>query len=78
MEQLASFKPWRQWVTDGDGGPAFTTLGGMEWFLRHYKHRLAKEGHLLLRSGPGGHLVGPGFGDAVLQILREESSKKVA
>lgn len=73
MESLKEYMPWRLWAQQGHGGAALATVGAVEWFIRHHKEQLAREGHLIPRRGPGGHLVGPKFGEAVLRIMREGS-----
>ena len=72
-ESLADFKPWPAWLLAGEGGKVLPSPGALQWFVRKHRKRLVESGQLILRSGPGGHYVGPDFGSVVLEILREES-----
>lgn len=76
-ENLASFRPWREWVAD-DAGDVFPTFASFEWFCRRHRARLVRSGQLILRPGSAGNLVGPNISNEVLAILREESSASLA
>ena len=78
QETLADLMPWPQWLQCGGGGKVFTTGGSVLWFTRKHKKRLVDKGALILRKGPGGHLVNaPRFESEALQIMREESTANV-
>ena len=72
-EQVADYRPLRDWVADR-GGSAFPTFSSAEWFIRRNRDRLLKSGQLIIRKGSAGSLVGPGFDAVVLDILRDESA----
>ena len=76
-ERIGDFKPWPEWLLAGEGGDVFRSPGAISWFIRKHRKRLVDSGQLILRGGPGGHYVGPRFGELVLQILREESAANV-
>lgn len=72
-ESLSDFLPWKEWLLSGNGGKVIRSPGSLEWHLRKHRKRLVESGQLILRNGPGGHFVGPRFGEELLAILREES-----
>ena len=76
-ECIGDFKPWPEWLMAGEGGAVFRSPGSINWFIRKHRQRLVESGQLILRSGPGGHYVGPRFGAIVLEILRNESAANV-
>jgi len=76
-DSLRDFVPLTTWLLQKQGGGILKTPGGAQWFIRKHREQLAKSGQLILRAGPGGHHVGPRFGDVVLEILRAESSANV-
>jgi len=71
-ERLSDFQTWPDWLMQ-EGGDILHSPGALQWFIRKHRKRLVDSGQLILRSGPGGHFVGPRFGSLVLEILREES-----
>jgi hypothetical protein len=73
-ESLSDFRPWTEWLLEGRGGAVLSSPGAVQWFCRKHRQRLVDSGQLILRSGPGGHYVGPRFSQVVLEILREESA----
>ena len=75
-ERLRDFKRWSEWLRE-EGGEVLHSPGAFQWFVRSHRERLVDSGQLILRSGPGGHYVGPKFGAIVLEILREESRSNV-
>ena len=75
-ERLSDFKRWPQWLME-EGGDVLRSPGALQWLIRRHRKRLVESGQLILRSGPGGHYVGPQFGTIVLEILREESRSNV-
>lgn len=74
-DRLSDFVPWPEWLSSGEGGKILKTMGAVEWFIRMHRDELIRSGQLILRSGPGGHFVGPKFGNVVLEILRRKSIK---
>ncbi len=72
-ERLSDFKPWPKWLME-EGGDVMRSPGSLQWFIRKHRKRLVDSGQLILRSGPGGHFVGPRFGSIVIELLREESA----
>lgn len=72
IERVADWTPLRAWVADR-GGHVFRTFSAAEWFVRRNRPRLIESGQFIVRKGPAGSLVGPGFDEVVLSILREES-----
>lgn len=70
---LADYKPSRRWVDDGDGGERFRTYSSLEWFIRNHRQALINSGELIPRRGPGGHLIGPGFGRVAIAIMQREA-----
>ncbi|WP_078119610.1 hypothetical protein [Thiosocius teredinicola] len=68
------FKKRREWVIE-DGGELFGTVGSFDWFVRQHRQELVDSGELIIRRGPGGSLVGPGFGDVAIGILQREARR---
>ena len=76
--ELRDFKRWQVWLREGHGGGVITTPGQLEWLMRKHRDRLVSSGQLILRSGPGGHFVGPQFGAVLLRLIRAESRVQAA
>ena len=60
------------WV-EQHGGEMFKTVGAVNWMIRQHKQELVDSGELIIRRGPGGTWLGPGFGRIALEIIRRES-----
>lgn len=68
----AEYLRYRDWVAQ-QGGAVFPTVGSFEWFIRRHRDELIQSGELIVRRGPGGTLVGPGFGRLAVAIMRREA-----
>jgi len=67
----------RDWVAE-HGGAMFPTVGALEWFVRNHRQELIESGELIVRRGPGGTLVGPGFGRLAVEIVQREAQRGAA
>ena len=61
----------------GDGAVFFQSPSAWEWFLRSHRDALVERGELIPGSGRRRSIVGPGIGDAVVEILRREALELV-
>lgn len=69
------YRKAREWVAE-HGGDVFPTLGSFEWFVRNHRAELVAAGVLIVRRGACGSLVGPGFGEKAIEIMRRESQAR--
>lgn len=76
-KSISDFILARRWVNE-QGAGAFPSFASLEWFIRHHRAELMESGQLIGRRGSSGTLIGPKFGDLVLDILRRESRETVA
>jgi len=76
-ESISDFILARRWVNE-QGAGAFPSFASLEWFIRHHRAELVESRQLIVRRGSSGTLIGPKFGDLVLDILRRESRETVA
>ena len=68
-ERVAEWRPARVWVAES-GGQIFPTKSSFDWFVRVHNDALIASGQYIVRRGPCGAIVGPGFDRVVLAILR--------
>ncbi len=66
---VTQYRKFRTWIAE-QGGDLFPTVGSFEWFVRCHRDELIESGELIIRRGPAGTLVGPGFGRLVIEILQ--------
>ena len=70
---LTDYLPVSKWVEQRRGGEVLRTEHAVFWFIRQHKQRLIDRGVLIVRKGPGGHLLRHDFGEAAVHILRDAS-----
>jgi hypothetical protein len=75
-ERLSDFIHARRWVNE-QGASVFPSFASLEWFIRH-QWEVVQSGQHTVRRVSSGTLIGPEFGNLVLDILRRESRKAVA
>lgn len=73
--KVSDFSRTRSWQKQ-HGGHLFRTFSSLEWFIRNHYGELIQSGEFIPRKGAQGSLVGSGFDQVVLNILRRETSNK--
>ena len=70
-QKITDFQKLRNWQKQ-HGGELFETLASLEWFIRQHRSRLLASGEFIPQRGAKGSLIGRGFEDVVIRIIRSK------